>query len=159
MHIGRRGVDDDVGHLPQGRQLFCFRLNAFHDGTLFGQRMAAPRLAETAQQRLFSGFQKQYFDPVSLFLQAFKDALVLFQKAFLPQIHDQRHLFDLRRRLEGDGEELRQQHNREIVHAKEADVFQRPERGAFSGTGQSRDDHHLEIFQLSDLVQLLYGSP
>jgi hypothetical protein len=113
--------------------------------TLSAILLGAPRFTEAVDNGLIGGVKKEDLDPKTFFFEAGEYPSVFFDKSGFSEIHDHCDPRDLLGRIGLYLQKLWQEDHRQVIDAEKADVFKGPKGGAFTGTGQSRNDCHSHL--------------
>src|ERR1035438_1009477 len=137
------GIDDQVRHGANRRQLRALALDAAGDGFARAQRVRPPRLAEAADDGVVVRLQKD--EPRGYrFLDAGEDLGKRLQPGALANIHHQGCRLNARivaRQLS----ELRDQCHRQVVYRVKAQIFQGLQHGTLARAAQPGDHHQLRL--------------
>src|ERR1019366_8825676 len=137
------GIDDQVRHGANRRQLRAFALNAVGDGFTRAQRVRPPRLAEAADDGVIVRLQKD--EPRGYrFLDAGEDLGEHLQPGALANIHHQGCRLNARIVARQLGE-LRDQCHRQVVYRVKNQIFHFLQYGTLARAAQPGDHHQLRL--------------
>src|SRR5262249_427643 len=135
MNIDTRGIDDDVGHVADQLQPIALFHDALLHRTVEGQRMRTARFAEPAYQHIVGSLEKQDREAISVELHVIIDRGKMVEKGGFGNVDDQGNVADLIAFARAKLDKRRDQLGRQIVDAKESEVFETPDRAALSRAG------------------------
>src|SRR5262245_4536969 len=144
VHGEHARVDDARRLAAQLAQRFALAPDAVGDRAALRGGMRTPGLAEAPHQHVVTGLEIDDLRLRTCRAQLVEDVREVAQETALPDVNPERHTADILARALPQLDESRQQRDREIVDAVEAQVLEDLQRRALTRPRQTRDDDGAE---------------